>query len=371
MIPNFKKSIQTLLVGTLLLCGASVKSQDFGEIIAAGADDANTYLESYLAPAMNSLGNGLANGWYNTAKAHKTLGVDLTFSFNMAQIPEAERTFQFIESQFNNMRLEPGLETTLPTIVGGDAPNEDIVIETGNVEYNGTPLPFDAGDIEFAVPDGINLENVPVVTGLPIPTLNLGIGVYKNTDLKIRLLPEINVDDFSIKMFGIGVMHDFKQWIPGIKNLPFDLSGFFGTTKITSTLQLEVDNTQTSSNGSEVRFYSDPNTNNFGEFIASATTIQALISKKLTVFTPYAGIGVNIVRTEIGVKGDYIYEITPPAQQTQTYTIQDPIGLNFEGSGGPRFTIGGRLKLAVFTFHFDYTAQKYSTITGGMGIAIR
>ena len=370
MIPNLKKSVQSLLVGAILLCGASVKAQDFGEIIAAGAQDANTYLESYLAPAMNSLGNGLANGWYNTAKAHKTLGVDLTFSFNMAQIPEAERTFLFVESQFQNMRLEPGNETTLPTMVGGDAPNERLIVEAGNIQYNGQNIPINE-DIEFDVPDGIDLEEVPVVTGLPIPTVNLGIGVFKNTDLKIRLLPEINVDDFSIKMFGIGVLHDFKQWIPGIKNLPFDLSGFFGTTKITSTLLSDVDSEQTGTLGTQTRFYSDPNSENYGEFIASATTIQALISKKLTVFTPYAGVGFNIVSTKIAVKGDYIYEITPPASQTETYTITDPIDLTFEGSGGPRFTIGGRLKLAVFTFHFDYTAQKYSTITGGVGIAVR
>lgn len=371
MILNLKKSIQTSLVALSLICGSTLSAQNFGDIIAAGSEDANTYLQHYLNPAMSSLGNGLANGWYNTARAHKTLGVDLTLSFNMAQIPVAERTFLFIQNEFNNMRLEPGTETSLPTMVGGEAPNEKIIIETGNVEYNGQPLPINGGDIEFDVPGGIDLEAVPVVTGLPVPTVNLGIGIYKNTDLKIRLLPEINVDGFSIKMFGIGILHDIKQWIPGIKNLPFDLSGFFGTTKITSSYQLNVDSEQTSSTGANVRFYSDPNTENYGEFIANATTIQALISKKLAVFTPYAGIGVNIVSTKIGVKGDYIYEITPPAQQTQSYTIQDPVNLTFEGSGGPRFTIGGRLKLAVFTFHADYTLQKYNTFTGGVGIAIR
>ncbi len=370
MVPSLKKSIQSAFFVISLIFGSTIHAQDFGEIIAAGAEDANTYLEKYLNPAMGSLGNGLANGWYNTAKAHKTLGFDLTLSFNMAQIPTAERTFQFIESEFNNMRLNPGTENTLPTMVGGDAPVENVLIEAGNIQYQGQTIPLNE-DIEFAVPSGINLDNVPVVTGLPIPTVNLGIGIYKNTDLKIRLIPETNIDDFSIKMFGIGVLHDIKQWIPGIKNLPFDLSGFFGTTKLTSTIALDVDSNQTGTLGTQTRFYSDPNTDSYGEFVANSTTIQALVSKKLAVFTPYIGVGVNIVNTQIAVKGDYIYEITPPQSQTQTYNIQDPVNLTFEGSGGPRFTIGGRLKLAVFTFHFDYTAQKYSTITGGFGIAIR
>ncbi|MFZ6000938.1 MAG: DUF6588 family protein [Bacteroidota bacterium] len=36
-----------------------------------------------------------------------------------------------------------------------------------------------------------------------------------------------------------------------------------------------------------------------------------------------------------------------------------------------RASAGLRLKLAVFTFHGDYTLQKYSTITAGFGISVR
>ncbi len=369
MIPNSKKTIQSVFIGLILFSGTVIKGQDFGEIIAAGTEDANTYLNNYMAPAINSFGNGLANGWYNTARAHKTLGVDLTLSFNMARIPMEERTFQFIASDYINMTLTGDSDGILPTMVGGDAEEgSEIVIDaSSDINFGGGQSVTLEEDIRFDVPGGINLEDVPVVTGLPTPTLNLGIGVYKNTDLKIRYTPEINAGDFSLKMFGIGVLHDVKQWIPGIKNLPFDLSGFFGTSKITATYDLEVDNTQTGTLGSETRFYGQGQ----GEFVASATTIQALISKKLLVFTPYAGIGVNIVNSSVRVLGDYTYEVTPPQGTTSTYDIKDPVDLEFTGSGGPRFTIGGRLKLAVFTFHFDYTAQKYSTITGGVGIAVR
>ena len=361
MIPNFKKSIQSLLVGTLLICGVSVKAQDFGDIIAAGKDDANLYLQNFLAPAMNSFGNGLANGWYNTGRAHKTLGFDITLSFNMAQIPVSERTFQFIASDYS-MTLEGDSDGIIPTMVGGESETgAEFVIDPGSVTYNGVTVPINE-DIRFDVPSGIDLEEIPVVTGLPVPTLNIGIGVYKNTDLKIRYSPEINIDDFSLNMFGIGVLHDIKQWIPGIKNLPFDLSAMAAYSKITATQGIEV---TTSSNGGTTRFSGEGT----GEFSAKATTFQVIISKKLTVFTPYAGLGVNSVNSTLAVKGDYEYEVT--GDQNSPYEIKDPIDLEFSGAGGPRFTIGGRLKLAVFTFHFDYTAQKYSTITGGVGIAVR
>ena len=366
MTPKLKKFKISFFI-VMIITSGSLKAQDFGTIIAAGQEDANTYLENYIRPGINSLGNGLANGWYNTAKAHKTLGFDLTATVSIAKIPVSERTFEFLLNDYQNITLTGDSDGFLPTLVGGKAEEDSkfVVDADQDIYYNGQPIELQ-DDVEFPVPGGIDIKDIPVVTGVPTPTFTLGIGIYKNTDLRIRYLPEIQVDDFKMKMFGIGVMHDIKQWIPGVKNLPFDLSGFFGTTKVTTTINLEVDNTQSG----------DLSTTTFsgtgkGEFISSATTIQALISKKLTVFTPYAGIGVNIVGSSLKVLGDYTYEVDPTVGSTQTYDIKDPIDLSFQNAGGPRFTIGGRLKLAIFTFHFDYTLQKYSTVSGGFGIAIR
>ncbi len=61
------------------------------------------------------------------------------------------------------------------------------------------------------------------MNGVLAPTAQLSLGIYKNTDLKVRYLPEISSNDTKIKAFGVGVMHDVKQHIPGIGILPFDL----------------------------------------------------------------------------------------------------------------------------------------------------
>ena len=201
-------------------------AQDFGEIMSAGTEDANTYLEIYAAPVINSFGVGLAGGWYNTAKAHKTLGFDLTVSFNMAAVPNEDMMFDFAEAGFRNLQLRGDSDGMVPTLAGGDAENgSELYIEAG-LTINGVPV---EQEITFDVPSGFNLSEVPVVTGVPTPTFNLGVGIYKNTDLKLRFIPQQNIEGYKFGMFGIGVMHDVKQWIPGIKNLPFDLSGFFIT----------------------------------------------------------------------------------------------------------------------------------------------
>ena len=334
-------------------------AQDFGEIMSAGTEDANTYLENYAAPVINSFGVGLAGGWYNTAKAHKTLGFDLTVSFNMAAVPNEDMMFDFAEAGFRNLQLRGDSDGMVPTLAGGDAENgSELYIEAGQT-INGVTI---EDEVTFDVPSGFNLSEVPVVTGVPTPTFNLGVGIYKNTDLKLRFIPQQNIDGYKFGMFGIGLMHDVKQWIPGIKNLPFDLSGFFGTTTMTAEKDIEVNNQDgsTSFEGSGV-----------ATFKTNSTTVQAIISKKLAVLTPYAALGFNAVKTTFDVSGDYTVETEDPLGQTQSETVSDPIDLTFKGAGGARLTLGARLKLAVFTFHYAYTLQKYNTHSFGFGINVR
>jgi hypothetical protein len=146
-------------------------------------------------------------------------------------------------------------------------------------------------------------------------------------------------------------MHDIKQWIPGIKLLPFDLSGFVGYTRF--TLETELDATA----GSNQRAI----------FEMNATTIQGLISKKFSVVTFYGGIGYNIAKSNLAMKG--LYDLNDDGDTADAYE-KNPVTLNFAASG-MRMTAGMRLKLAVFTFHADYTLQKYKCFSAGFGISVR
>ncbi len=101
-------------------------------------------------------------------------------------------------------------------------------------------------------------------------------------------------------------------------------------------------------------------------FKTTSTTVQVLVSKKLLIFTPYAAVGFNTVKSSLDMKGDYEYKVGP-----KTTTISDPISLDFDNAGGMRATIGARLQLAVITFHAAYTAQKYNTFNMGMGVTFR
>ena len=118
---------------------------------------------------------------------------------------------------------------------------------------------------------GINLG----INVVPSPMVQLGIGTFKNTDIIIRYTPEIKYDQFKTSVFGMGIKHDIKQWIPGIKRTPIDiaiLAGFSGFDNSMDMSDLEL-----SGEHQEALF----NINNW--------TVQGIVSKKISILTFYGG----------------------------------------------------------------------------------
>ncbi|MEP2026184.1 DUF6588 family protein, partial [Reichenbachiella sp.] len=107
------------------------------------------------------------------------------------------------------------------------------------------------------------------------------------------------------------------------------------------------------------------------ELIANNTSIQALVSKKLSILTLYGGLGYNIVSSGIKVEGTIEnYELTDIVTG-EPYTVEDPVDFKYDGGSTFRATFGMRLKLAFLTLHSDYTFQKYNMLSVGLGMSFR
>ncbi len=320
---------------------------DLDGLLEGGLEDANKLTEGYARPFMNAFGTGMTNGWYNTAKTHKSFGFDLTVTVNAAFVPDDELLYNVSNLDLQSVTLSD------PNYPNGDVPTlfgpAVAPVYTDNL----------TGDT-FEGPEGLDIKEEFGFQAVPVPMAQLGIGIIKNTDIKIRWTPEIKVgDDGKFKIIGIGVMHDVKQYIPGIKKAPFDLSGFVGFTKMTLTTTFAD---QSASTGAGI--FTD---NGETIFEVNSFTVQVLISKKISILTLYGGLGFNNVSSRIALEGDYEARDSSGLIE-ETYT--NPIDLNFNTSG-PRITAGFRLKLAILTLHADYTLQKYSTLTAGVGFAVR
>lgn len=335
----------------------SIQAQDFTDIFKAPQEDAEAYLNEYIEPFMLSFANGMAGGWYNTAKAHKPLGFDITLSVNVANIPSGERTFLFDQSKFLNVRNPGSADQLYPTLVGGKPDGAQLQLFGSYTDPNtGTTYTYD--NIQtFDAPEGFDVTEFPIA-GAPVPMLQVGLGLIKNTDLKFRYGKlSSDADGYDFDLLGIGLMHDFKQWIPGIKALPLDMSLFVGWSRFKTTVRIDEGDPSFSAQGE-------------GEMRANTTTIQILASKKLSIFTPYVGVGYNAVSSSFKVTGEFV-NYTLRDVNGNPFRIEDPADLNYEGGSGLRTTVGFRLKLAIITLHADYTIQKYNVFGVGLGIAVR
>lgn len=319
--------------------------EDVDQILEVGVNDAQTYTKHYMEPFFQSFGYGLANNWYNTAKPHKQLGFDLTISMSFVAIPTDKRTFMV--NQENGFEVitpvEAGNNET-PTVLGKDVDGPEFQYsyteeETGYT-FTGTFNGFPGAGLK----ENIGFERIPA------PTLQLGVGVFKSTDVILHYIPKIkaNNGDTEINYFGVGVKHDIAQWIPFLKRVPIDISVLGAYSK---------------SNASNIL---DEAADQKVEFNVHNWTAQLLVSKKVSVLTGYLGLGYTNVGSDLDLLGEY--EITNDFEESVSYT--DPYSLSYK-DGNIKATIGARLKFGVFTLHGDYTIQKYNIWTAGIGFAFR
>ncbi|PIB36554.1 hypothetical protein BFP72_14665 [Reichenbachiella sp. 5M10] len=349
---NFTNKVCAALAASMLSL-STTQAQDLADMTAflkAGSEDASVFMGDYLNPLFTGVGYGVANGWYNTAKAHKPLGFDLTVTMNVAFAPDNDLFFDIVETDYQNVTLvDPNFPTT--STLFGDKTTTNI-----RTSYTQDGVTINS---DFETPEGLDLDDK--YNGMvPTPMVQLGVGLIKSTDLKVRWMPTINGEDdygnkSSVGMFGLGLMHDFKQWIPAIKHIPVDMAVLVGYNRIYGKSGLY--------NNGDVMDGVDQR----GEFDINSWTYQLLVSKKFSVITAYGGFGYNNTNTNLRVLGDYYLE---DENTGATITLTDPIDEEYLSSGW-RGTLGLRLQLAVITIHTDYTFQRYNTLTAGIGFTIR
>ncbi len=337
--------MKRILLSFLVLLNISLTSfsqSNINQLIKGSVQDANTLVSGYAGPALTIIGYGLNQGWYNTAKPHKILGFDLTATISFIKIPNSDLSYYVDNTKLNVVERLTGPSGNpqsgyVPTVFGAN--------QSPTYTFKSAPT-----TTQFSGASGTDLSAVPIIrNSLPVPMAQIGLGLPKGFELKVRFVPTINYGDNSSSnfgLFGIGLMHDVKQYIPGIKELPFDLSGFVGYTKMTLN----------------AAFDPQINPDQKGVVTSSATTFQGIISKKFAVLTGYAGLGYNIATTKLAINGNY----------DLGNGVYAPVPINISAaSTGPRATFGVRLKLAVIALHGEYTLQKYSSLTLGFGLSVR
>ena len=324
--------------------------------------------KGYIGPFCTGFGTAMNSGLYHTAKAHSTLGFDLSFKFMWVTVPDKSLKYDFFIP--DSMTIE-----NLPASLG--LPNNQMRVRTANIYPAERDVPTAFGDKDGTklTPNPTNVENeiiaslrqadpnididalktsgvfsqltniVPeyTVKGIgfsyvPLFMPQLSVGLIKDTEFMFRFFPKmkVNKDIGEIGFLGIGIKHGIDQWIP-VPMFPFNITAQYIWQK------LEVGDDLLSTTN-------------------SAFNIHA--SKKLGIgvsVTPYLGLGFE--SSKISVK----YEITG----TGTNLDGTPVDFELDGDNNFRTTLGFRVGLPVVTINADYSIGEYNTISFGLGLSIR
>lgn len=341
------------VVASLLLGSAVTFSQiDNVDFLRAGAADGVKIIEAYLAPWANAFGAGLNGSWYNTAKPHKLGGFDITAAFNVGFVPSSAGTYDVGSLGLTTLTGSG----TAPTISGDKNPGPTLTKTVSGITL-----------ASFALPPGTNWKMVPV------PTAQVGIGLPLGTELKVRYIPKINIKDGDISLWGVGLMHNVTQYIPGTKLLPFDVSVFGGYTKLQGHIPVSLQPGTPTAYSTAWDFASQ-------RMAASvqAFNISVVGSLNIPVLTVYGGLGYSKTQTKIELEGNYPTPVfvatpTPHSEYNDSGVLSgDELpGIDIKNFSGVRANAGVRFKFAVVTIHIDYTRSQYNVLSAGLGISFR
>jgi len=316
----------------LLSLNTTVKSQQqVAEFLKGNVDDAKTLATAYMEPFGKMFGTSLNGGWYQAARPHKLLGFNVSFVTSVATVPVSAKTFDVSKLSLKNLELADPQSHIAQTISGKNTVGPRLV-------YSDDPT----GTLGFDLPKG---------AGLPftfMPMLQAGIGLPFHSEITVRFLPTVNVPKIgSVKLWGVGVKNEFKEFIPGLKLVPIDLSVMLGYTKFASAFNIsykpapaDIPSGHTASDFNDQKLALD----------ASGFTARLLVGKSLPFVSAYVGLGYSTAKTDFGLKGNYPIGIAP----LYTSVEKDPIMMQYS-HGGFSGNIGFRVRLGVLAFNADYT----------------
>jgi hypothetical protein len=351
-----KIKIQIYAIIIVMMCfkTPSIAQQQTQDLLRGGAADANTLVQDYMAPFGKSFGAALNEGWYNTAKTHSFPFFDATLYWNWALVPTMDDNFTI--PYLNHLQSANPANTTSPTIAGGtnNGPTMNVIVEN--------PLTGrDTVITHFQMPGGLNLKL------MSLPIAQLTVGLLHGTDVSIRYMPQYNIPgsiDAKVNLWGIGLKHDIKQYIPFLSAVPIDISIQAGYTSFTSSADLDLQ-----PDAGAIQTGAIYNNQKI-EFDVNSFTANLIISKKLPMFTFYGSVGYETSSSKLNVLGTYPVTILNNSGQAQIMDITDPVKLNFSGVQGIKANLGIRYRFTILTLHADYTVSQYSGISTGLGVDI-
>lgn len=328
----------------VFLLTLSVQAQDgIAQLLSAGIADAEQFSQDFFSPAAEGIMYGLSNGWYHTAEGKNLGDFEISVIGNASFVKDEYKNFTLNVADYTYLRFQDPSQQTgqVATALGENDPEVTMIIEYEN----------DLGisqQTEITLPQGIGASGINV---LPTAFLQLSVGVWKGTEVKVRYLPKIDQEGVGLQLYGGGIQHELTSWLPGAKRLPISIGVLVGYTH----LNAEYDLTEKSGLDGEHQKI---------ETEASSLVFSAIVSTKLPIINFYGGLGYVTGNSRSDLLGTYRVQTGILGNNV---IVTDPLSVESKVSGF-KATLGTRLKVGFFSLHADYSFQKFNNVSVGIGV---
>jgi len=199
-----------LFIGLFLVSKTASAQNETAEFIKSGITNAELLAKAYSLPLSKAFGAAINTGWITTGQVFQPGRFEIRVFANAAFVPQKDQTFDVSSIGLNsNVRLAPGSSKLAPTVFGADAPGPLL-----NVYATRPDTKQEEQVTSFNTPAGIGIALAPT------PMAQLTVGLVKETELMVRFIPKSKVGDFNVDLWGIGLKHSIRQWIPDIADSP-------------------------------------------------------------------------------------------------------------------------------------------------------
>ena len=282
-------------------------------------------------------------GWFNSAKVHKKLGVDLSLRLNASFVPSADQAFSI-----SNLEYITSEANDLPTIIGSSRQEELIV----TIPPDGI-LP----EMKTTIKSPKGIKSKLPLGAVPAPVLQLAIGIPFDTEVILRYSPEYHRKGIDMSFKGLGIKHNLLQYFGPIDKFPINISALASFSKMKIDYDIQS-------------FSSIKGSGQVAQFSLNNYNLLLIASLDVLVVNFYAGFGFSGGDSSFKMLGHYDLEYQTESNIPITRSLNDPIDMNFNVSGY-QTTIGAKFKFLIFSAYADFTFQDYNTLSAGISINFR
>jgi len=296
-----------------------------------------------MSPLMKGAIYSSNGGWFNSAKVHKKLGVDLSLRLNASFVPSADQVFSI-----SNLEYITSEANDLPTIIGSSRQEELIV----TIPPDGI-LP----EMKTTIKSPKGIKSKLPLGAVPSPVLQLAIGIPFDTEVILRYSPEYHRKGIDMSFKGLGIKHNLLQYFGPIDKFPINISALASFSKMKIDYDIQS-------------FSSIKGSGQVAQFSLNNYNLLLIASLDVLVVNFYAGFGFSGGDSSFKMLGQYDLEYQTESNIPITRSLNDPIDMNFNVSGY-QTTIGAKFKFLIFSAYADFTFQDYNTLSAGISINFR